>query len=991
MVLMMARTAVQSQSLMADDATYCKDTKGYGNDVYDDLGITAALYNGNTYVFNFIQSYGDDWDPARLIKTNGAPRVYTFYRDSLHPMDLLGSYGSHKTDYWQSCITNFGYPGEKDYCPGFLARAFTFQFNGRLWYTQVIGSDGDKNYYECFAQMPVQSHYACVTHYISTAVPGDKYCWVKVGAFQMDTCVYFLSQKMKYKDFSSMTPTWRLEKYYFNAGTGKFTYLTNYTLAIPNGYMLAGLTRRYDPVADADYMLISTHNTTNTYLYFLRFSSGTPAITTVGTVNTPTLNGGVSVMPGSFQASRGITNYQIAGQGYSDRISIFYYLNYQYSTGYPLFVVECALSSSNTFMQIVSYQINNPFGGTPKSMNSRFSITGTSTLTPHHYTNLLSTSSAYYDGYQQKLWLLFPSTSQKLYGVGFNSDIWQPSPSASDTVFNSDLSKDTGTVAKEIRSLYSLIGIVDGPPPCSVDWAKWNAAYPPGTSMEKEATELMLSTSSTQKIDFTNVTSAEFTEAANIKVPMEWEVLGVPLSTDFGVGAKFSQAFQVMNSTGKETTYSQTTGFGLSEALQEYGNYIYGIPTITRYVFRRYAWYDGASYYNYKYPVPNSLQYLFRTTGMRYIAMPVHVSGYPFRIAEPNSAGLPDWQLNTGTGRKAITNTLNTFPSKSKLTSSSWIAPGPPVNGSFESLVDTTMSSESEYSFDFKVTATVKVPKVFQLNTSASYNISYSNEVTTTSSIGHDIEVAIKLSAEDAGYIHNSHNLFLDVYLFSALDSIHYWYWDSLAAPQQKPWYIAYVVSSANKSILLASPGNNEHLIMQGSLFSWKAENMEKPSYTLVIGTSWPLSAANVVYSEVTGDRTATTPSGLSLQPGRTYYWAVRGTDDSGEIRWSSPRSFTVPDNGTTGTLAKSMDAVVYPNPGDGDAINLLISSGRQGDFLVTLYSLTGMELIARTVHHPGNGKLLVPFSGLHLSEGVYLAEIRSESGRITRKVTVIR
>ncbi len=990
-VLVMSQSQVTEVTLMADDASYCKDTKGYGNDVYDDLGITAALYNGYTYVFNFIQSYGNDWDPDRLVKTSGSPRVWMFVNDSLRPMDVKGSHGSMKEDYWRSCITYFGYPSEKDYCPGLLTKVFTFQFNGRLWYVQVIGSDGDKNYYECFAQMPVQDHYECETYYTSTAVPSDKYVWSKVGAFQMDTCLYFLSQYMKYKDFSTMTPTWRLEKFYWDASAERFIHVTNYTLNIPNGFMLAGLSRRYDPATDSDYMLVSTFNTTKTYLYFLKTGDGTPSVTQVGSLSTPTMKGGVTVMPGSFQANRGIDNYQVAGQGYSDRISVLYYYNYQYGSSYPLYVWECAFTSSNSFLEISAYQINNPFGGSPKSMNSRFSITGTYTLTPHHYTNLISTSSSYYDGYQQKIWLIFPNTSQKLYGVGLNSDIWQPSPSLADSIFTSDLSIDTGTVAKEIQSLYTLMGIVDGPPPCSVDWEKWNEAYPPGTSMEKEPTQLRLSASSSQKIEFTNVVSGEFTEAASIKVPMEWEVMGVPVSTDFGVGAKFSQAYQVMNSTSKETTYSQTTGFPLSEVLQEYGSYIFAIPTITRYVFRRYAWYDGASYYNYKYPVPNSLQYLFRTTGMRYIAKPIPVSEYPFRVAEPNGTGLTDWKLGTSYGRRAMTNTLNMYPEKSKLTSSSWLAPGPPVNGSFESLVDTTVTTEGECSFEFKVTAEVKVPKIFEIKGSISYNISYSNEVSTSSTIGNDIELEINLSPEDANYINNPHSLYLDLYLFSNQDGIPYWYWDSLPSPDQQPWYIAYVVASATKQILLNTPGDHDAYDQAGTLFNWRAEDMADATFHLVIATSWPASPANVVYSESTGTETSATPFGFLPEPGKTYYWAVRGTDPSGAIVWSSPRSFMIPGEEIQEDPESSVKAVFYPNPGNGQHLSLSVQSACSGEFLVTLMTSSGTKVWAEKIHYTGPEAMIFRLPDLDLASGVYLAEIITGRERVTKKVIVIR
>jgi hypothetical protein len=376
---------------------------------------------------------------------------------------------------------------------------------------------------------------------------------------------------------------------------------------------------------------------------------------------------------------------------------------------------------------------------------------------------------------------------------------------------------------------------------------------------------------------------------------------------------------------------------------------------------------------------------------MRYIAKPIPVSEFPFRIAEANSEGLPDWKLNTSTGRKAMANTLASYPEKSKLTSSSWLAPGPPVNGSFESLVDTTVTTEGACSFDFRVSADVKVPKIFEIKGSVNYNISYSNEVSTSSTIGNDIELEINLSAEDAHYINNSHSLYLDLYLFSNLDGIPYWYWDSLPAPQQEPWYIAYVVASSTKQIMLHTPGNHDTYKKDGTLFNWSAEDMADATYRLVISTSWPASPANVVYSESAGYETSASPVSFIPKPGKTYYWAVRGTDPSGEIVWSSPRSFSLPDTATMGIFGNPVKANFFPNPGNGKNLDLSLQSEYSGEFSLTLYSYAGIPIYSQKIVYSGPAAMILHLPNLGLASEVYLAEIITGHDRITKKVIVVQ
>jgi hypothetical protein len=990
LTLMPAFIQSQNQNLMSDSASYCVDTEGYTTDVYDILGNTAAVYNGNTYFFNFIESKGPD--PNAPPYSNGCPRVYTYYHDELHPMDVRGGnlWWNEDHNYWKSCITYFGYPDENSYCPALLSKVFTFQFNGLLWYGQNISAFDDKSWYECYAQMPVQEHDSCRSYYLDRQIASDKSIWPKVAAFQMDTCLYFLSQKVTYKNYSTYAPTWALEKCWYNAKLNQFVPVENYSLNITHGGMLCGLIRRYDPVADSDYMLISTYDQQNIYFYNLKIGKSSYQLTYLKSFAGTNAWGGVSVMPGSIQGCRTPSTSNIAEPAYSDRLTIFSIFPYKSGSDYSINYYEEFFDGSGAIQHIGGAVLLNPLGGSPMKMNDLFSLTGTYTLTPHHYTDKLSNSSTYYDGYKQTIWLFFPDPYHRdFFSVGLNSDIWQPSPSSADTVFTSDLSTDTADIATQLQTLSTLLGIVDGAPPCSVDWEKWDAAYPPGTSMEKEPTFLELSESVTKSIEFTNTTSDEFSEAANIKISKKWKIKGIPVTTEVGVGAKFSQAFSSIHSTGTETTYTQSTEFGLTGEVQGEGNYLWAIPTITRYVYRRYPWYDGPGYGSYQYQVPNSMQFLFRTTGMKYIKKSAPVSGYPFRVADPNGTELYNWRLNLNDGRKGITQTLNLYTFLSKLTSSTWNWPGTAVNGSFESLVDTTQTNESEYSFDFKVSGGVQVSKVFKLNVSTGYNISYSNETKTESTFGKDIKLNINLTSYDQPYINNKNSLYIDLYLFKASDSIPYWYWDSIPASQQKPWYIAYVISSASKKISLLSPDDHYNLQRGESIFNWTAENMESATFNLVIASSWPATPRNVVYSEQTDGRTSASPAGFVPQPGKTYYWAVRGSDPSGEVIWSDPRSFTIPVDAGPAVAENDMKVIIYPNPATNDKINISFQGVKQETVILTIYSPSGNPLFIKKLEYSGSGVMNTVLNDLGLTPGIFLAGIHSGSGQVMKKLVI--
>jgi len=883
---------LQSQDLMSDYASYCKDTNNNRVNVDAVFGNNSFIFNGITYVFRFNTDMYciPSSDPTGY--PNGCPEFYTFNPSdqTLHPLDLLGDV-NHCDYRWNPCITYFHYPYERDYVPNLFTNVFAFNYNGQLWYLQTIESKDKKSYYECFAKLPMTNHTAAYTYYTSIPIPDTTdWVWVKMCAFQMDEYMYFFRKQVLYKNLDVETGTWYIQKYAYNADKNRFDWVSDINLEFPNGVEMNGGTmtffRRHDPTTDQDYLILCLYNPGMMYFFRLDLTDTGSKVTFLNTAYQSMVQGGVAVIPGSIQAKRQPSN--VVSPEESDRFTLFAIWPDKVSGDYPLKYQEFYFDTTNVPHLVGTGTITNPIGSYPKKMGDFFSLSATTTLEPHHYTNKLSNSSSYWDGYQQKIWLFFPDTKQDIFAVGFNSDIWQPSPSVYDTIYTSNLTSDTGTIAAQLQSLSTLVGIVDGGPPCSVDWEKWDSAYPPGTALAFDPTALELSSSSTQKIENTTSTNDEFTVGMSMKFMQEMEVAEIPLSLEEGVGFQYAGAFKRMYSTGSEIINKLTTGFPLRSATQNQGAYIWAIPSITRYVFRRYAWWDAYPNQTYQYPVPNSLQYMFRTTGINYITQSKPISGFPFRVADPNDYMLKYWTTDSviygKAGRKEIGQLLFDYPAYSRLTNSNWTSPWDANNGTFEEMTDTTITNETENKFSLEVEAGMKIPEVFKLKATAGYEITYSSEVKSTSSFGHEIKLAINLTPEMTNYIYNKKNLSIDLYLLKKTDSISFWYWDSIPNPSQKPWYIAYVVTDASKKVKLVSPENNGILKPNELLFNWQTENMEESFSVLYISKSWPVTPNSIVYEENAGGVTVAVPVKFKPEKGVSYVWAVRVIDQSGSV-----------------------------------------------------------------------------------------------------------
>ncbi len=371
------------------------------------------------------------------------------------------------------------------------------------------------------------------------------------------------------------------------------------------------------------------------------------------------------------------------------------------------------------------------------------------------------------------------------------------------------------------------------------------------------------------------------------------------------------------------------------------------------------------------------------------------IQGNPFRIEEPNGIRLRDWTIDSVSyghrGRYEIFKVLTNYSTLSRLTHASWVHGEEPINGSFEKVTDSTYLSESENTFKIRTSAGISVPKIFQMKSSVGYDISYTTEVRHTVKFGSEIQLKLNINQSVAPYLHNPQSLNMDLYLFSPEDGIDYWYWDSIPNTSQRPWYIAYVVKGASKSIALQAPP--DHYVLEGRMpeFYWQTEGMDKDaSCSMFIASGWPISPGNVLYEETTGGRTASFVSGFVPEPGKTYYWAVRGVDGPGEITWSDPRTFTVAKDDPVATEQAGLMAIVYPNPSPGQGIHVNMLGAAGNDVRVSLYSMEGTLICAGQYDGTGPGETDVLLPCFGLAPGIYLVEITTLRERLVKKLVVI-
>ena len=875
----------------------------------------------------------------------------------------------------------FGFPGEgSSYDEGpVLGRSFFFQYESQIWYFIHIRSANqcdhctspDNDSYECYARIPANTESKCYTYYLKASPVST--VW-KQGAFQLDSLVYFLAV-----DKSVLPNRWQFQEFRFDSTDSHFKY-NNYASVINSMIYpwLGGLYSRLDSAGNTYFVAtfydqagnwqvgkivpgISGGKRTFTWQLLLDNMHSSPF--TSQFIAATTLYGG------TIKGNRVPSN--ITNKAESDRMILFGESMAKSSDGYYHVQYGEYHFHNELLVKDGSGEIQLPASTGAYYVGDYFHLYASYMLQPKDYLSVMSGT----DGYQQYMWLLYPDHNKHFNGAMFQSDFWSVSP---DYEYSPDLDDDISYPG--ISSLWTLVGIVDGPPPVSMNWSKWNSTW----GYPVYPTTLELETDSSGASEFTTQTENGWSVGESVKVESAQKKYNMQgsISEKF----KFSQTFDKTVSSSETHTVTYTSPFELDEESQEYGYFLYIIPEIKRYSFSMFPWWDDSS--KQEYPVEGSFQYLFETIANKFLKYPKPISKPPFNIAEANNTGMEDWSYDKGRAfLLQQAGDWDLFPCMSL----SWMSPGSGNSCNIQTSMEAKQSDSQTNSWDFEVVAgyTEKIPHVCNIDAelSTGYSGSLMTETASTSEYGHKISASLTgLTSKNYGV--NIGKLSMDGYLFTNDVNPNWWFYDSLT--NQKPFYLAWVVNDAEQLLNTVTPPNGGHIRSNDLLFSWRPDHGTLEDYELVISKTTPIAKPNIIYRKKTGDALEASAADFKPEPGTTYYWSVKCHDQDGNMVYAPVSNFTMQkEEVQQQQQVPALKTVVCSNPGKSDELRILVNPMADGPVTISLLNQEGIELYHKSLS--GTAGQVIPFSfaGSDLAPGFYFAVISTEDQRVVKKICI--
>lgn len=934
------------------------------------LGTCLMNHNGILMAFNY-QGNG----------TRNGGHAYMYQINKEHyttPRTYMDDYKVGPEGDCNNRIT-FGFPGEgSSYDEGpVLGRTFSFKFNGTDWFFMHIrsahqdehSSTVDNESYECYAEMPGDNTRKCYTYY-STIKPVSTV--LKLGAFQIDSMMYFIAV-----DYTTVPYHIVIQEYSYNELSNKFINTGN--VVSPGNTLhlnLGNVITRIDSLG-AEYALATFYDQYGR-VQFGKFMpgvhSGKRTFTWVnlgGTGESPftiAKVGASCIAQGSARGSRDAASQTCKSS--SDRVFLFgeeYGIN---SDGtYHVQYLEYRVEKENYILHAMG-SVNVPASYGPQKVAGYYPFLASFELFPLDYT----TEHTGIDGFKQYIWLVYPDKNRHFHGVMFESDQWRYIKGSK--VESSDLDNDDPVHGYAgISSLWNLTAILDGSPPVSIDWQKWDLTFLDPTP----ATSMKLISKEGHKTEFNNITSNEWNIGAKISP------LTVKGHKTKGCSAQLKYSFeyetQYATATEKTVTYEQPVE--MFESTQENGRFLYIVPSIRRFSYCVYPWWDGSGT---NYPVPGTFQYQFVTFDQAPLCRGVSLKKFPFNITEPNETYLNQWKLSERDSLYAAIYNNSLDPVVTMI----WETGSNGPNTDLEVVNDTTTvtSYTNSWAFEVKVGMNLNIPAIAfnaDITISGGYSGKLVNETTTYSAYTNGISASMDNLVDTLDGIRIWHLKVLAYMLDPS--KAHYWYLDSCGG--QTPWYLAWTVSNAYQSIDLVSPSDKDRIDSTGAVFSWKPDVGELHDYTFYISRNPRVNGPNAIYMKKTGDETSLMVSDFKPEPGVTYYWRVRGVDNDKELIWSPTWKIECPALPLPRILP-SLKTVVYPNPGKRDEIKLIISPESDGKVDITLTNLGGETVACKTITGAAKIPVTIGFEDIALPPGIYFASIKSGNTQTVKKVIIL-
>jgi hypothetical protein len=907
---------------------------------------------------------GDDmmWKPNGTV-TIGAQGINFLIKYNIveylvyvYTIDHAGKLASYKMGSNGHSYLMHGFPQEGNYYNGFQGNSIAFMFNGQLWHyinQMAYGTilNPAKDSYDCFARIPTPNTKEPRAYYdLITGAPSV----IKKGAFQHDSTLYFLGTYAKSSDPNYKK--WCLQRYTYNGAQDKFIYNTTILVTNIPGDNFGGCIEHVDDYGQHS-LILNTYNrsTGDISLGWLNeYSSGSESYWAY--VEEPVVtNGSASVLlGGSLKGCRTID--QVIYPFLPERFTIFVVHGGHTMTYHEYFFQEPAgfMAKANEGSIVLASSL------APYAVDNVYYLQGALELLP---TKFHASVQQLPDGFRQQNWVYYADQSARICGAKFSSDSWQYLPG--ETVSTYDL-VDDNIYGPEVRSMWTLVGILDGGPPCSIDWHVWDANH---NSLQKP-THLKFTQTTLSKTEITTTHEDQYTIGANFKTDFE--------NFNFGLETKFSDAYK--NTVSKSTTIKNeiTKTYELNEEGQELGYYYYSVPSMTRYTYRVYPWWDEGL----DYPVPNSDQFRFVTTGVTLVDRHHEISSFPFLVNEPNAVDMAGWKHS---GRPFHDQAIMDSHLDPACQTNSWKSPQPGTSSTFEELTDSTTEYEHKISYSVEASFSGKKPDIFEIEGSAGVEVSYSTSTKNETEIGTLLEVNLETLTERSLGV-NFGEYSVDTYWFRPEDW-DWWFYDSLG--DQRPWYIAYMVNYNLGKLNLLSPVADEKIQGGGKWFSWSATGFKPAEFQLFILKSPHISPSSILMRYCTGVSTEFYVPDLPSDPEKLY-WKITAVTNEGDMVRSEARSLIVGKEEVQESHNNTLTAVPYPNPSNRKGIHLYVETKEKGEMLVRFYSIDGSLVYQSVMNHASEGAHTYELSQLNLSRGFYIMEVIINKEYAVKKLTVL-
>ncbi|BBB33469.1 hypothetical protein TTHT_2028 [Thermotomaculum hydrothermale] len=447
----------------------------------------------------------------------------------------------------------------------------------------------------------------------------------------------------------------------------------------------------------------------------------------------------------------------------------FYYHTYAIKEGYPLIAKgEIHLENKDAY---------------PDEWD-RMNLSVNSLLVPYKDDDIENYNARAY--YRQRIWMFFTDKHGYVRGRGFKSDSWH---CIKDRIVHSEDLNKVDKYGEKIKKTWSLIGLIEGAPPCPVDWDIWhehNANLAP-TSLKY-------------------VEQSEISTTFSVESEEQWYI-GVNLNVEaFDYSLKFAKTFIQENGRTHKTTSNQTITFELKENNQKNGILLYLVPVVYRFPYAIFPWWENDYSDKNKSKAPVVYRFVSEKGQIKEIDVPLEKFGID--SDRVNDADMSVWTTEGNPDRSFLVNARDYGAS----VYSYWLSDGGREDGGFEDLTETEVSSSSNSEVEFDIGYDV-VPEVFKVSTGGKFSFTQSMKV--TASLAKGIEVSLDDLTEDDKGPKISGYYFTTFWLYKDLKNSDLWYLKNrdLVPEGSYPWYVGYVVTDIE-------PKTNEKGTESSSRFS---------------------------------------------------------------------------------------------------------------------------------------------------------------------------